>query len=90
MGSREEGAEGVADGGAEGRAVGGVFDYRAGCGCVSEGFWRKWDRSIEGEEGGIVLYRSMMVMRGETSPEAQAAAVISETNRHGKLLVFQS
>lgn len=37
-----------------------------------------------------LLYRSMMVIRGETSPEAQAAAVMSDMTRHGKFFVFQS
>ena len=30
-----------------------------------------------------------MVMRGETRPEAQAAAVRSEKTRHGRSVVFQ-
>ena len=37
----------------------------------------------------MLVYRSMMVIRGETRPEAQVAAVKSETIRHGKLFVFQ-
>ena len=36
-----------------------------------------------------VPYRSIMLIRGETRPEAQAAAVTSVRIRHGKLLVFQ-
>ena len=36
------------------------------------------------------MYRSIMVMRGETRPEAQAAAVKSEKMRHDRLLVFHS
>ena len=35
-------------------------------------------------------HRSMIVIRGETRPEAHAAAVISDVNRHGKLSVFQA
>ena len=31
-----------------------------------------------------------MVMRGETRPDAQAAAVKSEVTRHGKMVVFQT
>ena len=40
-----------------------------------------------GDEG---FYRSIMVIQGETRPEAQVAAVKSEVTRHGKLIVFQS
>ena len=35
-----------------------------------------------------LAYRSMIVMAGETRPEAQAAAVRSEVIRHGKLTEF--
>ena len=34
-------------------------------------------------------YRSMMAMKGETSPEAHAAAVKSDVTLHGKSFVFQ-
>lgn len=37
-----------------------------------------------------MIYRSRIVMRGETRPEAQAAAVKSDVIRHGKFFVFQS
>lgn len=86
MGTGEEGAHGVADGGTKGGAIGGIFDYRAGM-YVSGRIVRKWNWRIEG--GRMLVYRSMMVIRGETRPEAQAAAVKSETTRHGKLFVFQ-
>ena len=41
------------------------------------------------EERGV-LYLSMMVIQGETRPEAHAAAVKSEVTRHGRFFVFQS
>lgn len=87
MGSGEEGLEGGEDGGAEGGAVGGVFDYRAG--------WVSVKRSEGIEVGGVreersLSYRSIAVIRGETRPEAQAAAVMSEVTRHGKFFVFHS
>lgn len=34
-------------------------------------------------------YRSMMAMKGETSPEAHAAAVKSDVTLHGRSFVFQ-
>ena len=37
-----------------------------------------------------MLYRSMIVIQGETRPEAQAAAVTSHVIRQGKFFVFQS
>lgn len=37
-----------------------------------------------------MLYLSMMVIQGETRPEAQVAAVTSEAIRHGRFFVFQS
>ena len=36
-----------------------------------------------------MLYLSMMVIQGETRPEAQVAAVRSDVIRHGKFFVFQ-
>ena len=33
-------------------------------------------------------YRSMILISGETKPDAQVAAVRSEATRHGRLLVF--
>lgn len=36
------------------------------------------------------MYRSIIVIRGETRPEAQAAAVMSDVTRHGKCFVFQA
>lgn len=46
-------------------------------------------RRVERLEAFSIMARSMMVMRGETRPEAQAAAVKSEVTRHGKFFVFQ-
>ncbi len=34
-------------------------------------------------------YRSIIVIKGETRPEAQAAAVMSDMTRHGKFSVLQ-
>ena len=86
MRAGEEGAEGGADRGTEGGAVGGVFDYRAGWICQ----WECAGVGIGVFAEGTVRYRSMMVMRGETRPDAQAAAVKSDAIRHGKFFVFQS
>lgn len=36
----------------------------------------------------VGAYRSMIVISGETRPEAHAAAVTSEVTRHGRSLVF--
>lgn len=36
-----------------------------------------------------MAYRSMMAMKGETSPEAHAAAVKSDVTLHGRSFVFQ-
>lgn len=98
MGFGEEGVQGGEEGGAEGAAVGGVFDYCSVWGvCVSGWFvWGGGGRGgLELEEGGReggerMLYLSMMVIQGETRPEAQVAAVRSDVIRHGKFFVFQS
>ena len=37
-----------------------------------------------------MLYLSMMVIQGETRPEAHVAAVRSDVIRHGRFFVFQS
>ena len=52
---------------------------------------RRFDAvGIEGsEEGGGKLYRSIMVIRGETRPEAQVAAVKSDVIRQSRWSVFQ-
>lgn len=39
-------------------------------------------------ERGLETYRSIIVMMGATRPEAHAAEVMSERNRHGRSLVF--
>ena len=36
------------------------------------------------------VYRSIAQTRGETRPEAQAAAAKSDNTRHGRFFVFQS
>ena len=78
---------GGAGGGGVGAGVGGVFDYGAGGKWVSEGsVWGGWNWRIAGDG---MLYLSMMVIQGETRPEAQAAAVRSDVIRHGKFFVFQ-
>lgn len=41
-------------------------------------------------EGWCAGYRSIIVIKGETRPEAHAAAVMSEPTRHGRCSVFQS
>lgn len=47
-------------------------------------------RRVERLEAFSIMARSMMVIRGETRPEAQVAAVKSEVTRHGKFFVFHS
>lgn len=55
---------------------------------VSEAFVGRSGVRGVGEEGGVEGYRSMIVIRGATRPEAQAAAVRSEVIRQGRSAVF--
>lgn len=66
-----------------------AFSIIALGGHVSEGFLEEVESEDRTGEWRL-LYRSMMVIRGETSPEAHAAAVMSDMTRHGKFFVFQS
>ena len=45
-------------------------------------------RRVEREEAFSIMARSMMVTRGATRPDAQAAEVTSEAMRQGSSLVF--
>lgn len=47
-------------------------------------------RRVERLEAFSMIARSIAQMRGETRPEAQAAAVKSEATRHDKFFVLQS
>ena len=45
-------------------------------------------RRVDREDAFSIMARSMMVMRGATSPDAQAAEVISVVMRQGRSSVF--